>query len=115
MSIRGSTTVTSDNTADVFAVSRGETAAEPARAAQARRKGGNAARTGDDLDAGVRFEPSHVAHGAGELDRPLLARAADLLEGFEHMGDEERSLAIESLRFVVCELWPSAARASQYH
>jgi hypothetical protein len=71
-------------------------------------------KTGEGVD-GVIFEPSHRAYGAGKLDPSLLDRASELLDGIENASPEQMSLTIESLRFVACELWHSAEKASQYH
>jgi len=72
--------------------------------------------TGGGIDR-VEFRPlaGRVRPG-GRLDGSLLERATDILDDLEDTtAQEEIVLAIESLRCVVCELWITAAGASQHH
>jgi hypothetical protein len=72
--------------------------------------------TGTATKSPARFEPSISRLRGGErLDPALLERAAEVLEDIEHADPEAMSLGIESLRYVTCQLWLTAALASMYH
>src|SRR5690348_6735733 len=83
---------------------------------QASRKSSNLSEgTGSTLGA-IRFEPvSQRMRGVGQLDGSLLERAAEILDGIDHVDHQTMILAIESLKYVATELWASAAKASPYH
>lgn len=52
---------------------------------------------------------------ANHVDRALIERATELLDGVEYLDSEELALTLESLRNLVCRLWPSVAAATVYH
>jgi hypothetical protein len=49
------------------------------------------------------------------LDRSLLNRAKNIMDGFNHSDIMEVAVNLESLRGIVLQLWESAANASQLH
>lgn len=52
---------------------------------------------------------------AGGLDKTLLKRAKDIIDGFNHHGVMEAAIDLESLRGIVLQLWESATNGTQFH
>lgn len=71
--------------------------------------------TGERVSQNSRFEPTGRKAPAASLDRALLARAEDLLDDIENAALDDQMLAMESMRCVVCQLWPSALKSSLQH
>lgn len=96
-------------------VSTSELRPPPTKPGSASRTGKLESGTGEGIGS-IHFEPTvNRIRGAEKLDPRLLEKSVQTLDGIERLPAEDMSLAIESLRYVVCELWLSAARASQSH
>jgi len=71
--------------------------------------------TGDDVER-LRLETQPKRRRAsGRLDRRLLVRAAEILENIDGLEDGDMTLAVESLRCVLCEMWNTAVSATSQH
>jgi len=52
---------------------------------------------------------------AGGLDKPLLKRAKNIIDSFNHHDVMEATIDLESLRGIILQLWESATNGTQFH